>query len=86
MTAIALTRPQGSALKGVLLVISAVLAFALSDVATKYLVERHNVPLIVALRYAVNLLLLVIVLAPRHGRALLQTQRTGLVLLRGATP
>ncbi len=70
-------------LKGVLMVMGAALLFALADVTTKHLAQKFNVPLIVALRYGVNLLLLLIFLVPRHGRAVFRTERTGLVILRG---
>ena len=70
-------------LKGVLLVMGAALLFALADVTTKHLAQRFNVPLVVALRYGVNLALLLVFLWPRHGRALFVTERTGLVILRG---
>lgn len=63
----------------------ALLVFAYMDTATKYLAAHHNVPLIVAVRYMVNCLLLLAILAPRQGKALLRTQRTGLVMLRGAS-
>jgi drug/metabolite transporter (DMT)-like permease len=61
---------------------AAVLVFALGDVATKHLAMRHDVALVLFGRYAVNLLLLVAVLGPRHGRGLVRTSRTGLVLVR----
>jgi drug/metabolite transporter (DMT)-like permease len=70
-------------LKGILLVIAATLTFALADVTTKHLAVRLNVPLVVAVRYGVNLLLLLIFLLPRHGAALFRTEKTGMVILRG---
>ena len=60
-----------------------VFVFACLDNTTKYLVTRYEVPLVVAIRYIVNCLLMVVLLTPSHGRKLVQTQRTGLVLLRG---
>ena len=38
---------------------------------------------LVAVRYAVAVILLAAVTAPRHGAAILRTHRLGLVLLRG---
>jgi drug/metabolite transporter (DMT)-like permease len=73
----------GNPMKGVVLVLLAVMFFALGDVVTKHLTMLYAVPLIMALRYLVNLSLLVVSLAPRHGWALLRTNRTGLVLGRG---
>jgi drug/metabolite transporter (DMT)-like permease len=71
-------------LRGVLLLIAAVLLFACMDTATKYLAALYAVPLIMAVRYGVNLLLMVVILGPRQGRRLYQTQRTGLVILRAS--
>lgn len=71
-------------MRGILLVVIATVAFALADVITKHLTMIYAVPLVIALRYLVNLALLVVTLAPRHGRALIATRRTGLVLLRGS--
>ena len=74
----------GQALKGVLLVMAAVFVFACSDVVTKYLAMRHPVPLVLAIRYAVNLALLIVLFGPRFGRKLYFTNRTGMVLFRAA--
>lgn len=75
--------PQtGNPMKGILLVTLAVMAFALADVATKHLTMLYTVTLVIAVRYLVNLVLLAVLLAPRHGRGLITTRRTGLVLLR----
>ena len=71
-----------SPLRGVLLVMAAVLVFAFGDIATKHLAMRHDVSLVLFGRYAVDLLLLVAVLGPRHGRGLVRTSRTSLVLVR----
>lgn len=70
---------------GVALVSLAVMAFALADVATKHLTMMYAVPLVAMLRYLVNFVLLLVALAPRHGWALLRTQRTGLVMLRAGS-
>jgi drug/metabolite transporter (DMT)-like permease len=76
--------PQGNPLKGVLLVMVAVFLFALADTLTKQLAMAYPVPLVQAARYAVNLLLLLAFLLPRHRAALWRTNRAGLVLLRAA--
>jgi drug/metabolite transporter (DMT)-like permease len=70
-------------LLGLLLVVVTVFFFALADVITKHLTAFHPVPVIVAVRYLVSLVLLVAVFAPRLGRRLWQTGRPRLVLLRG---
>lgn len=68
--------------RGVLLVTLGVFIFACMDCTTKYLVSTYEVPMVVAIRYIVNCLLMVLLLAPSQGRKLVQTQRTGLVLAR----
>ena len=73
-------------MRGVLLVVAAMLAFAVGDVLTKHLALRHDVALVLVGRYAVNLLILVAVLGPHHGRGLARTVRTGPVLGRPASP
>lgn len=67
-------------LKGVILVSLAVLFFAVSDVLNKHLAMRYAVPLVLAVRYGVNLTLLTVIFGPRGG--MIRTQRTGLVMLR----
>lgn len=69
-------------LKGVLLIAFAVAIFACIDAMTKHLATAWNVPLVVAVRYFVNLLALAAVYAPSHGRTLVATNRTGMVMLR----
>lgn len=70
--------------RGVLLFMLGVLLFACMDCTTKYLVTRYEVPLVVAIRYIVNCLLIVVLLTPSQGSKLVHTKRTGLVLVRGA--
>ena len=74
---------QHHPLRGALLVVTALLLFACMDATTKYLAATREVPLIVAVRYVGNLLLMVMLLSPTHGRELLHTQRTRLVVFRG---
>jgi drug/metabolite transporter (DMT)-like permease len=69
-------------LRGALLFIFGLLLFACMDATTKYLTARYDVPLVVAVRYIVNCLLMIVLLAPTHGRELVTTERTGLVLVR----
>jgi drug/metabolite transporter (DMT)-like permease len=71
--------------KGVLLAASAFLLFAGMDSCTKYLTMHYDAPVVVAIRYLVHLFLMFAILAPRHSKALVKTQRKGLVLIRGAT-
>ena len=70
-------------LKGVLLVAGAVLMFACMNTITRNLSQLYAVPLIMAARYGVHLLLMIVVLGPSQGKRLYQTTHTGLVLVRG---
>jgi drug/metabolite transporter (DMT)-like permease len=69
-------------LRGVLLFVLGVFLFACMDTTVKFLAAVYAVPVIAAVRYAVHALLMVVLLGPTQGRALLRTQRTGLVLVR----
>ena len=71
-------------IRGVLLFVLGLLLFACMDATTKYLAASYEVPAIVAVRYGVNFLLMVALLGPSQGRRLVETQRTGLVLVRAA--
>lgn len=70
--------------RGVLLFVTALLLFSSLDVTIKYLSNLYAVPLVVAFRYIVHCLLMVVLLVPTQGARLVQTRRTGLVLLRAA--
>jgi drug/metabolite transporter (DMT)-like permease len=69
-------------LLGVILITCAVAVFACVDAMTKHLATNWNVPLVVAVRYIINVIALAAIYAPQHGRALIETNRTGLVLVR----
>lgn len=71
-------------LRGVALFVLGVFLFACLDATTKYLAGYYAVPLIVAFRYIVHLALMFFLLAPSHGRTMVRTQRTGLVIARAA--
>lgn len=73
---------QHNALKGFLLAAAGLFLFACMDSTTKYLTTHYNVPFVVAMRYIVHFLLMVMILAPRHSAQLVHTQRTGLVIAR----
>jgi drug/metabolite transporter (DMT)-like permease len=70
-------------LKGVLLVVAASFLFAVADALGKHLVMLYAAVLILAVRYAANLVLVTLTMWPRHRSALWHTRRTGLVVLRG---
>lgn len=63
----------------------ALLLFACMDTTIKYLATDYNVPMVVAVRYIVHCLLMILLLASSQGKRLVQTRRTGLVLVRGAS-
>lgn len=68
--------------RGVLLVVAAVFLFACMDTTTKVLATYYPVPVVMAVRYLVHCLLMVVLLTPTQGKKLIRTQRTGLVLFR----
>ncbi len=70
----------GKPFRGVVLFVAALLLFACMDTTTKFLSTHYDVPLVVAIRYIVHCLLMIVLLAPSQGRRLVQTRRTGLVL------
>ncbi len=76
---------QQNPMKGIVLIVIATLLFALGDSTTKHLTLLYSLPLIIGLRYLINLLILIVVLGPRHGYRLVHTERTGLVYLRAAS-
>lgn len=81
------TQPQHShlphnTLKGFLLAAAALFLFSCMDSTTKYLTTHYNVPFVIAMRYIVHFLLMMMILAPRHSAQLIHTQRTGLVIAR----
>jgi len=76
--------PPHHPLRGVLLFLFGVFLFACMDTTTKYLAARYEAPLVVGARYVVHCLLMALLLAPTQGRKLVQTRRTGLVLVRAA--
>lgn len=73
---------QGRPLLGVALVVGATFLFACNDATNKYLLATYDVPLVAAVRYIVHTMLMVAILAPTRSRQLVQTRRTGLVIVR----
>jgi len=70
-------------IRGILLIMAAVSTFAVLDTTAKYLSRTYPVPLIVWMRYAMHVLVMLAVLGPRAGTALVRTRRPGLQLFRG---
>jgi drug/metabolite transporter (DMT)-like permease len=69
--------------RGVLMVLSAVVFFSITDSLAKYLTRFYPVSLIVWARFAFHLLIVVVLLGPRHGRRLIRTQHLAEQVLRG---
>lgn len=78
-----MSAPSRLTLGGVAYFMLGVFLLASTDTITKYLVGFYPALVVVAMRYIGHLLLMGL-LAPSQGRRLIQTQRTGLVLLRAA--
>jgi drug/metabolite transporter (DMT)-like permease len=79
------SRTSHAPLKGILLVLSAAVIFAIMDTVGKYLMTRFNVPFVAAIRYGLNMVLLASFVMPRHGTKLWKTNQTKLVVIRGAS-
>jgi drug/metabolite transporter (DMT)-like permease len=74
--------PAARPLLGIGLAIAATLMFAGHDTINKHLLATYDVPLVSAIRYIVHTMLMVMLLGPRHGGALVKTARTGVVIVR----
>jgi drug/metabolite transporter (DMT)-like permease len=72
-------------LRGLALVFLATLLFAYNDTANKFLLTDYNVPMVTAIRYIGHCLLMLALVAPFHGREMVRTQRTSLVIVRAAS-
>jgi drug/metabolite transporter (DMT)-like permease len=72
-----------STLRGILLVVAAVIMFAIADTTGKHLFAIYSIIAVAAVRYVVNLVLLLVFLCPKHRSALWATQKTTMVVSRG---
>ena len=68
---------------GIALMVGATLCFSLLDACAKWLVQGLPVIQVVWARFALHVLLMVLLLAPRHGRALVRMKSPKLQALRG---
>ncbi len=66
-----------------MMVLIAVVIFSLVDFLSKYLARFYPVGMVVWARYTFHLLLVVVVLGPRHGLSLIRSAQPGIQLLRG---
>lgn len=69
--------------RGIAMVLIAVVFFSLVDFLSKYLARFYPVGMVVWARYTFHLMLVVVVLGPRYGLALVRTAHLGVQLLRG---
>lgn len=67
---------------GIVMVLTAVLLFAGMDASTKHLTQTYSVPMIMAFRYGMGTLILLVILLPHRGRSLFSWQRPWVVLAR----
>ncbi len=74
--------PDHRPLRAAVLMLAALLLFALLDATSKHLSQTFNVPLLVWARYAVHLLLMTAFLGPTHGLRLVRTDRPLAQVLR----
>jgi drug/metabolite transporter (DMT)-like permease len=74
---------QRRALRGVLLMVAAVGVFSLMDTVAKYLTRFYPVPVVVWLRFSMNLAVLLVFLAARGELGRLVPRRPGLQVTRG---
>jgi len=73
---------QPSTRTGILLICLVSFIWALMEVVTQLAAVEYSLYQVVWVRYLTHILFMVIVFAPRHGRALFATRRLGLQLLR----
>lgn len=81
-TALTPSLTQHRPLLGVLLLSGGTLLFAVHDATNKVLIADYDVPVVSAVRYIVQTLLLLAIVAPTRGPELIKTRRTGLVIVR----
>jgi len=79
-----MTQHQGTALRGIGLMVLATLFFAILDTTAKYTAAAVPVVMALAVRYLFQAVLSTLVLVPVHGRVLLQVNHPRLQMVRGA--
>lgn len=77
--------PEHHPLRGIFLMLLAILCFASLDASVKYLAPRIPVPILVWMRYLVHFLLMLAALGPSMGRGLLRTGKAGSLIKRSVT-
>ena len=76
-----MSAPQ-NILRGIFLMLCAVLLFASMDATAKWLTAKYPVPMLVWARYLVHCVLMLVFLFPSHGRRLWYSPRPGLQIAR----
>jgi drug/metabolite transporter (DMT)-like permease len=66
------------------LIVAAVLCFTILDATVKHLADRYPIPLLVWVRYTVQLLAILVWLLPKMGIGMFRTARPGLHVARAA--
>ncbi|MEP6827239.1 MAG: DMT family transporter [Aestuariivirga sp.] len=69
--------------RSIALVLAAVFFFACQDAVGKYLFATYSVPFVQAVRYIVNLILMLALFLPRGGLSFMKTDRLWMVCARG---
>lgn len=69
-------------LRGILLFLTALFLFAVSDATAKYMTAFFAIPLLLCARYVSHLLFMLVFTAPGMGRAIVYTQRPWLMIGR----
>ncbi len=82
---VATEMPKSQRWRGISLFMLALFVLACMDTTTKFLIQHHEVPVVIAGRYLVHLSLMLIFLLPVQGKQLIKTQRTSLVWVRAAS-
>jgi len=75
--------PHPHTLRGILLVLSAVFMFSSMDTIAKYLLRSYPIPPLIWARYVVQMVFMLVLLAPRMGWNLVRTAHPWLQILRG---
>jgi drug/metabolite transporter (DMT)-like permease len=70
-------------MRGIMLILAAVFMFSAMDTLAKYLLKSYPMSALMWARYAVHMVVMLILLWPRMGLQLLRTSRPGLQVLRG---
>lgn len=71
-------------MRGILFMVAATFLFAIMDVVSKLLAQSYPPVEVVAARYIVQAVLMLVILAPTQGMSMVRSHRPGLQIVRGA--